>query len=444
MTTVRRDSVTTANVSPTTVIGGALLILPHAEEVHLRRGLMPVAISSTTGRLNRAAVDSDSEEEEEAILHDRGGSSHGREECQTAPGSPDTSSRQSRFHVISTQMEAVVSAHRRAAASKRFAYECYDMFGFRVTEVEKAAEDYERHAKGYSQEYLGKWQHMVSHWASVRPDTLKRYCRRGVPQALRHVVWQRLLESWGMKESHPGVYMRLRSDPLVSEDLKGIIERDLDRTFPTHRLFSSGGLGQGQQMLRSILHAYANYDPSVGYCQGMGFLAATLILQVEEEESAFWAFVALMNNAKYNMRVVFSPGFPQLQCCFHVFEELMHKKMPKLYTHLHDRHHIHPSFYAVHWFMTVFTYYFNFGLVSRIWDMFLCEGWKPVYRIALALLKMDRRRLLSLGTETEVLLALKDIQESKRPVELLKTALNIRFSSAYVRALVEAYNAPRV
>lgn len=424
----------TTGVSPTTVVGGSIMIIPHAEEVELRRGSSPATITSTTGRVNRVAVATSSEENQQEVSQDRREGRDGAVKCPTTSASPGPSSKKDCFQATAAHSRCPLSAPRRAA------YEFHDMFGFLVTEAEKAAEDYERRNNGYSRAYLDKWQYMITHWASVKHDTLKRYCRRGVPQPKRRTVWQHLLQSWGMKDRCPGEYMRLHSQPLDSNDLADVIARDLDRTFPTNRLFSMKS-GQGQQMLCRILHAYANYNPGVGYCQGMGFLAATLILQVEEEEDVFWAFVAVMENTKYNMKAVFAPSFPHLQCAFHVFEALMRQKMPKLYAHLHDRHPIPPCFYAVHWFMTVFTYYFNFGLVSRIWDMFLCEGWKPVYRIALALLKIEERRLLSLNTDTELLLALKGIQESKRPVELLKTALKIRFKSAYVNQLMDEYHA---
>ena len=41
------------------------------------------------------------------------------------------------------------------------------------------------------------------------------------------------------------------------------------------------------------------------------------------------------------------------------------------------------------WFMTLFSYDFPFVSLVRIWDIFLFEGWKIVYRIALATLKLN-------------------------------------------------------
>ena len=47
-----------------------------------------------------------------------------------------------------------------------------------------------------------------------------------------------------------------------------------------------------QQMLGNVLNAYANYDPSVGYCQGMGFITAMFLMYMTEE-------VNIINNNFY-------------------------------------------------------------------------------------------------------------------------------------------------
>ena len=45
---------------------------------------------------------------------------------------------------------------------------------------------------------------------------------------------------------------------------------------------------------------------------------------------------------------------------------------------------LHPSMYAAQWVLTIFTYNFPFALVVRVLDAFLLEGWKTVFRVALA------------------------------------------------------------
>jgi hypothetical protein len=72
----------------------------------------------------------------------------------------------------------------------------------------------------------------------------------------------------------------------------------LDRTFPHHDFFTDGQ-GIGQENLFNVLKAYSlyfvqltdqastviltavvRYDPKVGYCQGLPFIVAILLLNV--------------------------------------------------------------------------------------------------------------------------------------------------------------------
>jgi len=61
----------------------------------------------------------------------------------------------------------------------------------------------------------------------------------------------------------------------------GTIQRDIHRTFPAHNFFKEAG-GIGQDNLFHLTKAYAVYDTEVGYCQGLTFLAATLLLHVRD------------------------------------------------------------------------------------------------------------------------------------------------------------------
>jgi len=55
--------------------------------------------------------------------------------------------------------------------------------------------------------------------------------------------------------------------------------------------------------------------------------------------------------------------------------------------------------YATQWLLTQYTSSFNFDLVLRIWDAFLGEGWKIIYRVMLALLSQSQAKLLKMGFE---------------------------------------------
>ncbi|KEG14680.1 rab-like GTPase activating protein [Trypanosoma grayi] len=303
-----------------------------------------------------------------------------------------------------------------------------DRFGFFIDAKEKAIED----------EYIRKypempstqkdWAALLQRWSRAPYSTKKKYCRRGVPQSLRRTVWPLLLNSYGWAVSNIEDYQVLKSRTPVDTEVFAVIERDLGRTFPTHRWFANPN-GVGQTKLRGILRAYANMDPAVGYVQGMGFLAATLLLQIEDEESTFWAFVSLMQEPKYSMASLYAPGFPSLYVCFHQLKKLMKHKCRRLLKRM-KAYEIDPSVYATHWYLTLFSYHLSFSLLSRIWDMFLCEGWKVIHRVAITFLLLHEKTLERARDESDFLMALRGIHEGKDADGILKKALKVKFKTA--------------
>ena len=71
------------------------------------------------------------------------------------------------------------------------------------------------------------------------------------------------------------------------------IGKDLSRTVPGNSEFMLSP-SSGKNRLFNVLKAYTAYDPQVGYCQGMNFIASMLLRVIPDQEDAFWAFVFLM------------------------------------------------------------------------------------------------------------------------------------------------------
>jgi hypothetical protein len=67
----------------------------------------------------------------------------------------------------------------------------------------------------------------------------------------------------------------------------------LNRTAPDVIEFESD-IAEGKNRLYNILRAYANLDREIGYCQGMNFIAAMLLINIQDEEKAFWCLVSIM------------------------------------------------------------------------------------------------------------------------------------------------------
>merc|ERR1712054_75997 len=88
------------------------------------------------------------------------------------------------------------------------------------------------------------------------------------------------------------------------------------------------------------------------------------------------------------------PNLPLLNKYFFQLQRLLEMHMPLLYNHLAQQG-VEPTMYASQWFMTVCIYNFPFSTVVRVWDIFLAEGVKIIFRIALAILKLNQEALLN-------------------------------------------------
>lgn len=60
------------------------------------------------------------------------------------------------------------------------------------------------------------------------------------------------------------------------------LTRGLFRCYPNHVHFMRRD-GEGQNDLRQVLTAYAQYNPDLGYCQGMHCLAGCMLMQMPAE-----------------------------------------------------------------------------------------------------------------------------------------------------------------
>lgn len=185
----------------------------------------------------------------------------------------------------------------------------------------------------------------------------------------------------------------------------------------------------GQAKLRRVLRAYGTYDPEVGYCQGMNFIAAMFITFVTEEE-AFWLLVQVMNARPCRMRGLFLDGMSEAHQVLYVAERLIERFLPRLHRHF-QREHIHITMFATQWLLTMYTSSFPFDVVTRVWDSFLLEGWKVSYRVMLALLEKEQPRLLKMNFEV-ILNYLKEVPYKVDVDDLFETAFKINLKSEQI------------
>mmetsp|Transcript_17880 Transcript_17880/g.36840 ORF Transcript_17880/g.36840 Transcript_17880/m.36840 type:complete len:370 (-) Transcript_17880:110-1219(-) len=178
----------------------------------------------------------------------------------------------------------------------------------------------------------------------------------------------------------------------------------------------------GQAALRRVLRAYSYYDREVGYCQGMNFIAGMFLTLMNEEE-AFWLLVSVMSDKPCNMRGLFGEGMLQTHKVLYVAEKLIYHYMGRLARHF-EKEHVHVTMYATQWLLTQYTSSFKFDLVFRVWDAFLGEGWKIIYRVMLALLQKYQSQLLKMSFE-EILTFFRELPDRVDGSQIMDMALKI-------------------
>ncbi|XP_037980047.1 TBC1 domain family member 2A isoform X2 [Motacilla alba alba] len=226
---------------------------------------------------------------------------------------------------------------------------------------------------------------------------LKSLIRSGIPVEHRQRVWK-----W-MVSRHcspvPGHYQQLLEQSRNTEHPAGRqIELDLPRTLTNNKHFSSP-TSQLIPRLRRVLLAFSWHNPAIGYCQGLNRLAAVALLVLEDEESAFWCLVYIVENlmpADYYSDTLITSQVDQ-----RVLKDFLSEKLPRLMAHF-EQYRVDVSLITFNWFLVAFVDSLVSDILLRVWDAFLYEGTKVIFRYALAIFKYNEEEILRIHDSVEI------------------------------------------
>ncbi|XP_029283099.1 LOW QUALITY PROTEIN: TBC1 domain family member 2A [Cottoperca gobio] len=286
------------------------------------------------------------------------------------------------------------------------------------------------HQEGVERPLLGRWAQFL---ASRSDDDfcpspeLKGLLRGGVPRVYRQRVWLWLVRARtrSTRERHPERYQQLCEKSVMSpHPASRQIQLDLHRTLTTNQHFSSPS-SPALQQLRRILLAFSWQNPAIGYCQGLNRLAAIALLVLQSEEDAFWCLVAvveaIMPQDYYTKNLVAS------QADQRVLKDFLAEKLPRLAAHFED-HSIDVSLITFNWFMVVFVESLPSDILLPLWDAFLYEGTKVIFRYTLALFKYKENDILKIHDGVEIYQYLrfftKTISDSRRLTSIAFSDMN--------------------
>lgn len=117
---------------------------------------------------------------------------------------------------------------------------------------------------------------------------------------------------------------------------------------------------------------------------------------------------------------------------------LVKKYMPKLHAHLFKEKYL-PIVYGIKWFLTNFAVTLPFEVALRIWDIYMVEGSKIIFRVALAIFKLNQAEILKREFEG-IGDVLNTFYKTIDADTLIKTALSFKFSKKLIEKLGQEYH----
>ncbi|XP_057704682.1 TBC1 domain family member 12-like isoform X2 [Corythoichthys intestinalis] len=256
--------------------------------------------------------------------------------------------------------------------------------------------------------------HILPHWDSMKGTRrVKDLWWQGVPPSVRGRVWSlaignelnitaelydiflcRAKEKWRSYSETSSVNNDSESDGGASladrESSLDLIKLDISRTFPSLFIFQKGG--PYHDVLHSVLGAYTCYRPDIGYVQGMSFIAAVLILNMEEAD-AFVTFANLLN--KPCQMAFFRVDHHLMLKYFAVFEVFFEENLPRLFNHFRTNKFT-PDLYLIDWIFTLYSKSLPLDVACRVWDVFCRDGEESLFRTGLGILRLFQDVLLQM------------------------------------------------
>ncbi|CAA2979056.1 TBC1 domain family member 2B-like [Olea europaea var. sylvestris] len=224
----------------------------------------------------------------------------------------------------------------------------------------------------------------------VNAITLKRLIRKGIPPSLRPKVWFSLSGAAKKKSTVPESYYNDLTGAVEDKVTPATkqIDQDLPRTFPGHPWLDTP---EGHSALRRVLVGYSFRDSDVGYCQGLNYVAALLLLVMKTEEDAFWMLAVLLEDVLVNDCYTYNLSGCHVEQ--RVFKDLLTKKCPRIAAHL-EAMEFDVSLVSTEWFLCLFSKSLPSETTLRVWDVLFYEGGKVLFNVALAIFKMNEEELL--------------------------------------------------
>lgn len=98
-----------------------------------------------------------------------------------------------------------------------------------------------------------------------------------------------------------------------------VLFADLHRTFPNNSFFKNIQGDALRNQLEELLRALSQRWPDIGYCQGLNYIAALLLIVTQSPEDAFW----LMDVSLEHLQGYYAADMAGVRCDLQVLQRLL-------------------------------------------------------------------------------------------------------------------------
>ncbi|CAD8104955.1 unnamed protein product [Paramecium primaurelia] len=196
---------------------------------------------------------------------------------------------------------------------------------------------------------------------------------------------------------NPDVYdevIKLKTD--YPQSYFQTIQLDVVRTVsPTQRIKNNERIYERnheyEAKIERILVAYSIRNPFVSYCQGLNFITHFLVNKLKfSEEDTFWALSSLIEEI---MPLDYYTNMISVMVDTKILEYFSKIYVPELLQHFKEIY-LEANFYAIQWFVCLFTPNLHIDIVKEIWMRVMVQGNRALIASGIAILFIFEKDLL--------------------------------------------------